>query len=61
MYAPQPRSPCTGVCRIDRATGWCEGCLRRLDEIADWAMLSAREKQAVLRLLDDRRREIGRQ
>lgn len=61
MSASQPRSPCTGVCRIDPATGWCEGCLRTLGEIADWAVLSAREKQALLRLLEDRRRAIGAQ
>lgn len=37
-------SPCTGVCRIEPATGWCAGCARSLDEIADWPMLSSREK-----------------
>ncbi|MCW1431744.1 DUF1289 domain-containing protein [Novosphingobium sp. JCM 18896] len=61
MYAHQPRSPCTGVCRIAPTTGWCEGCLRTLDEIADWAMLPVREKQALLRALEDRRRSIGAQ
>ncbi|MDE8653811.1 DUF1289 domain-containing protein [Novosphingobium sp. H3SJ31-1] len=42
-------SPCTGVCRIDEATGWCRGCRRTLKEIADWPMLAPREKRAVLR------------
>ena len=50
----QPPSPCTGVCRIDRATGWCEGCKRTLTEIADWPMLTAREKAEVLRRLGER-------
>jgi predicted Fe-S protein YdhL (DUF1289 family) len=45
------------VCRIDRDTGWCEGCLRTLDEIADWAMLTVREKDIMLFRLVDRRRE----
>ncbi|RZJ25744.1 MAG: DUF1289 domain-containing protein [Haliea sp.] len=31
-------SPCISVCRMDAATGWCEGCLRTLDEIAGWGM-----------------------
>jgi predicted Fe-S protein YdhL (DUF1289 family) len=57
MYVRQPRSPCIGVCRIDRDTGWCEGCLRTLDEIADWAMLTVREKDIMLFRLVDRRRE----
>jgi len=42
-----PLSPCTGVCRIDPASGWCLGCRRTLEEIADWAMLSPRGKAAV--------------
>lgn len=49
-----PPSPCTGVCRIDAATGWCEGCRRTLDEIADWPMLSRGEKRAVLERLPGR-------
>ena len=51
----QPPSPCISVCRIDRPTGWCEGCLRILSEIADWPMLTAREKSAVLLRLEERR------
>ena len=59
MSRNQPRSPCNGVCRIDPATGWCQGCRRTLGEIADWAMLSVPEKQAVLRALAAREREAG--
>jgi predicted Fe-S protein YdhL (DUF1289 family) len=47
-------SPCTGVCRIDAATGLCLGCKRMLDEIADWPMLDNAEKRAVLRALEQR-------
>lgn len=50
----QPLSPCTGVCRIDEATGWCLGCKRTLAEIADWPMLSVREKRDVLARLAGR-------
>jgi predicted Fe-S protein YdhL (DUF1289 family) len=42
-----PRSPCTSVCRMDAASGWCEGCLRTLDEIATWAALDDPAKRAV--------------
>ena len=35
-------SPCNSVCRMDAASGWCEGCLRTLDEIADWSSLTTR-------------------
>ena len=30
-------SPCISVCRMDAASGLCEGCLRTLDEIAAWS------------------------
>ncbi len=40
-------SPCTGVCRIDPADGFCLGCRRTLDEIADWPMLAKAGKRAV--------------
>ena len=56
MYLRQPPSPCIGVCRIDQATGWCQGCLRTLEEIADWPLLSVLEKDALLMRLADRAR-----
>ena len=40
-------SPCTNVCRIDAASGWCEGCLRTLDEIAAWSVLDEAARRSV--------------
>ncbi|HEU4620686.1 MAG TPA: DUF1289 domain-containing protein [Burkholderiaceae bacterium] len=40
-------SPCMSVCQIDPASGWCRGCFRTLDEIADWSVLDADEKRAI--------------
>jgi hypothetical protein len=40
-------SPCINICRIDAASGLCEGCLRNLDEIATWSLLDDEEKRAV--------------
>lgn len=40
-------SPCINICRIDAASGWCEGCLRSLDEIAAWSQLDDEAKRAV--------------
>ena len=54
MSPHEPPSPCTGVCRIDAATGWCKGCARTLREIADWPMLSAPEKRDLLARLAQR-------
>lgn len=50
-----PDSPCDGTCRIDQVTGWCLGCKRTLNEIADWPMLRPPEKHAILRQLKERR------
>jgi hypothetical protein len=40
-------SPCISVCRMDAATGLCEGCWRTLDEIAGWSRASEEGKRAV--------------
>jgi predicted Fe-S protein YdhL (DUF1289 family) len=40
-------SPCISVCRMDAATGICEGCYRTLDEIARWGSASEEEKLAI--------------
>lgn len=54
-------SPCTNVCRIDRRTGWCEGCRRSVDEITRWPLASDAERQAILDALPARsvRKRLG--
>lgn len=52
-------SPCTDVCRIDAASGWCEGCLRTLDEIAAWGALDDRAKREVWKRLPGRRQALA--
>ena len=47
-------SPCISVCRMDAATGLCEGCLRTLDEIAEWGMASDDAKRALWQTLVER-------
>lgn len=47
-------SPCVSVCRMDAATGLCEGCLRTLEEIAAWGAMGDDDKRAVWRLLEQR-------
>ena len=54
MTTPDPAtaaseaSPCINVCRMNAASGLCEGCLRTLDEIACWSIYEDDEKRAVL-------------
>ena len=40
-------SPCISVCRMRASDGLCEGCWRRLDEIARWAQMDDAEKHSV--------------
>jgi predicted Fe-S protein YdhL (DUF1289 family) len=48
-------SPCTGVCELDSASGFCRGCLRTLQEIAKWGGLSLGERRMVKSGLAERR------
>ena len=41
-------SPCISVCQIDGVTDCCIGCLRTIDEIRDWPIMTAGEKTAAL-------------
>jgi hypothetical protein len=48
-------SPCINICRMDAATGWCEGCQRTLQEIGTWSSLADADKRAVWQALPARR------
>ena len=56
MSSPVP-SPCISVCRMDAATGWCEGCLRTLEEIAGWSRMNDDEKRVVWARLERRQQQ----
>lgn len=60
MTAPPIPSPCIAVCRIDRQSGLCEGCLRSLEEIGTWRDATEAERLAILDRLKERRRARGR-
>jgi len=40
-------SPCIGVCRMHPQTGWCEGCWRTLDEIAQWSGAAEEDRRRI--------------
>jgi len=44
---PAITSPCIGLCRIDEASGLCEGCYRTLAEIAGWTSMGEEERERV--------------
>ncbi|MDP1532187.1 MAG: DUF1289 domain-containing protein [Rubrivivax sp.] len=47
-------SPCVSICRMDAASGLCEGCLRTLDEIARWGTLDDGARKQVWTLIEQR-------
>ena len=47
-------SPCISVCRMDAVSGWCEGCRRTLEEVADWGRLDEGGKRAIWALIEER-------
>ncbi|MDQ0568234.1 putative Fe-S protein YdhL (DUF1289 family) [Variovorax paradoxus] len=49
-------SPCTSVCRMDRLSGLCEGCLRTIPEIAGWSKMEDAARRSVWRAIEWRAR-----
>lgn len=48
------QSPCIGVCTLNEATGFCQGCYRTIEEIREWWNMSDEERAKVMRELDQR-------
>ena len=48
-------SPCINVCQMNPATGWCEGCLRSIEEITAWGRLNESQRMAICADLPHRR------
>ncbi len=48
-------SPCIGICQLDPVHGWCKGCYRTIDEIADWSRALPAARRAVIEAAGHRR------
>ncbi|BDB22808.1 hypothetical protein Tamer19_35730 [Cupriavidus sp. TA19] len=53
LATPVP-SPCRNVCRMDAASGYCEGCLRTIEEIAGWSSAGDEDKRRIWAQLPQR-------
>ena len=42
------KSPCVNVCKIDYESGYCIGCKRTIEEIANWSILNDQQKKKIL-------------
>ena len=52
-------SPCTGICTMDIALGWCLGCGRTADEVAEWASAGDVRRSAIWAVLPERVDALG--
>jgi predicted Fe-S protein YdhL (DUF1289 family) len=46
-YADNVSTPCISVCIMNPQTGLCDGCLRTIDEIAQWGSATEEAKRKV--------------
>jgi predicted Fe-S protein YdhL (DUF1289 family) len=46
------KNPCIDVCKFDKKTGFCLGCLRTRDECKDWKKMKDGKR---IRILDERK------
>lgn len=53
QHASPVPSPCRNICRMG-ADGYCEGCLRTIDEIAGWGGRADADKRAIWQALPAR-------
>ena len=56
MTPPAVPSPCVGICRLNEAKRYCEGCLRTVREIARWPYADEVERLVIVQGLRERRR-----
>ena len=54
MSKHKVKSPCIDVCKIDKISGLCRGCLRTVPEIKAWKDLSHKQQNALLAELERR-------
>ncbi len=47
-------SPCVNICVVHPVEQICTGCLRTLDEIANWSRMTPDERQSVMDALPAR-------
>ena len=47
-------SPCVSICKLNKSTGFCEGCFRTKNEIALWPSMNNDERLSLLPMLRER-------
>lgn len=47
-------SPCVDICQMDSESGFCVGCGRTIEEIANWSSYTNEKKKNILKQLKSR-------
>ena len=47
-------SPCVDICQMDSESGFCVGCGRTIEEIANWSSYTNEKKKDILKQLKSR-------
>lgn len=53
-------SPCIGVCSLNIDSGYCEGCFRTREEVANWWHYSPERQEALCEELSRRAKQFGK-
>jgi predicted Fe-S protein YdhL (DUF1289 family) len=48
MSKKKHQSPCIDVCKMDKISGFCKGCLRTKQEIKAWKELTKSDRRGIL-------------
>ena len=57
LASPVP-SPCVSLCKMNPDTGFCDGCLRTIDEIVAWSRADDAYKRGVWTAIREREQRI---
>ena len=47
-------SPCISICKLNKSTGFCDGCFRTINEISQWPSMTDLERMSLLETLRQR-------
>ena len=47
-------SPCISICKLNKSTGFCDGCFRTINEISEWPSMTDMERMSLLETLRQR-------
>ena len=47
-------SPCISICKLNKSTGFCDGCFRTINGISQWPSMTDVERMSLIETLRQR-------